>query len=157
MVTRVGAAKAAKHNSKSARWMEKGDHFFSPVGQLVGQVSYLDKEFKVIMLSYFSWLFSFLMEVVTFLLILVSCLEDIHHIQISVTAIARPDNFLPCVPGTDDFLGAVSRRQLFQLVVRKIQSLKVDETPGHDRGQSSQVVGGQIQVGDAWGDIHEPI
>lgn len=61
--------------------------------------------------------------------------------NIFVTTASRPDNLLSFVPGADDFLGVVSRRQLFELIVGKIKSLQMDEPPGHHRGQSIQAVG----------------
>lgn len=61
------------------------------------------------------------------------------------------------VPGADDLLGGVDGWQLLQQVVRQVQGVQVEETPGQHRGQSHQTVGGQVQVDDARGHVHEPV
>lgn len=72
-----------------------------------------------------------------------------------MTAINIPQ--VSCILGADDLVGGVSSWQLFQQITRQIQSAQVEETPGHHRGKSRQAVVWQIQVGDTWREVHEPV
>ena len=43
------------------------------------------------------------------------------------------------------------------MVVREVQLPEVDESPGDDRREGGQAVGGKVQLSDLAGDVYEPV